>query len=310
MAELIKGSLVASHIRQQVGREVAALAAAGVQPCLAVCLVGEDSASRIYVRRKQQACAAVGIHSIRADLPRTARTEEVLDTIQRWNADPTVHGILVQLPLPDHVDRFAVLDAIDPSKDVDGIQASNIGRLVQGRPRFLPCTPGGILELFKHYNIGTRGRHVVIVNRSIVVGEPLAAMLVQEGRLGNATVTVCHEHTRGIERICRSADIIIVAVGRRPDFCLRGSMVKKGAIVVDVGINRVGKRIVGDAEFDEVYQKASFITPVPGGVGPCTVAMLLKNTAEAARLSLLAEEPAPAGDLAPLSLLKRIPGNS
>jgi methylenetetrahydrofolate dehydrogenase (NADP+)/methenyltetrahydrofolate cyclohydrolase len=290
MAELIKGSLVASHIRQQVGREVAALQAGGLRPCLAVCLVGEDSGSRIYVRRKQQACAAVGIESVRADLPRTARTEEVLDIVHGWNANNAVHGILVQLPLPDHIDRFAVLDAIDPAKDVDAIQATNIGRLVQGRPLFLPCTPGGIIELFKHYNISTRGKHVVIVNRSIVVGQPLAAMLVQEQRFGNATVTVCHEHTRGIERICRSGDIVIVAVGKRPDFCLRGSMVKKGAIVIDVGINRVGKRIVGDAEFDEVYQKASLITPVPGGVGPCTVAMLLKNTAEAARLSLPAGE--------------------
>jgi methylenetetrahydrofolate dehydrogenase (NADP+)/methenyltetrahydrofolate cyclohydrolase len=294
MAELIKGSIVASHVRHQVSNEVAALTAQGVRPCLAVCLVGEDSASRIYVRRKQQACAAVGILSVRADLPRTALTAEVLDVIHGWNDDPLVHGILVQLPLPDHVDRFAVLDAIDPAKDVDAIEASNIGRLVQGRPRFLPCTPGGIVELFKHYNINTRGKHVVIVNRSIVVGEPFAAMLVQEQRFGNATVTICHEHTRGIERICRSADIIIVAVGKRPEFCLRGNMVKKGAVVIDVGINRVGKRIIGDVEFDEVYPKASLITPVPGGVGPCTVAMLLKNTAEAARMALATQESAPA----------------
>jgi methylenetetrahydrofolate dehydrogenase (NADP+) / methenyltetrahydrofolate cyclohydrolase len=294
MAELIKGSLVASHMRQQVRRETQQLHAAGIRPCLAVCLVGEDSGSRIYVRRKQQACAAVGIENLRADLPRTARTDEVLEVIRRWNSDPSVHGILVQLPLPEHIDRFAVLDAIDPSKDVDAIQATNIGRLVQGRPAFLPCTPGGIIELFKHYNIATRGKHVVIVNRSIVVGEPLAAMLVQEGRFGNATVTICHEHTRGIERICRSGDIVIVAVGKRPDFCLRGNMVKKGAVVIDVGINRVGKRIVGDAEFDEVYQRASLITPVPGGVGPCTVAMLLRNTVEAARLASVQAAAAPA----------------
>jgi methylenetetrahydrofolate dehydrogenase (NADP+)/methenyltetrahydrofolate cyclohydrolase len=270
-----------------------------------VCLVGEDSGSRIYVRRKQQACAAVGIQNIRADLPRTARTEEVVEIIRGWNANRSVHGILVQLPLPDHIDRFAVLDAIDPLKDVDAIQATNIGRLVQGRPRFLPCTPGGIIELFKHYNISTLGKHVVIVNRSIVVGEPFAAMLVQDQRFGNATVTICHEHTRGIDRICRSADIIIVAVGKRPDFCLRANMVKKGAVVIDVGINRVGKRIVGDVEFDEVYEKASLITPVPGGVGPCTVAMLLKNTAEAARLSMLEAQAEPESGRKP-GLLKMV----
>lgn len=289
MAELIKGSLVASHIRQQVRKEVAALRRLGVQPCLAVCLVGEDSGSRIYVRRKQQACEAVGIESIRANLPPTARTEDVLEIVQGWNADCSVHGILVQLPLPEHVDRFVVLDAIDPNKDVDGIQATNIGYLNQGRPRLLPCTPAGIIELFKHYNVTTRGKHVVIINRGIVVGLPLVAMLVQEGRFGNATVTVCHEHTHDIGQICRTADIIIVAVGKRPEFVLRGDMVKRGAVVIDVGINRVGKRTVGDADFDAVYQKASLITPVPGGVGPCTVAMLLKNTAQAARMTLQQE---------------------
>lgn len=290
MAELIKGSLVASHIRQQVRKDAAALTAAGAHPCLAVCLVGEDSASRIYVRRKQQACAGVGIESLRLELPRTATTQDVIDVVRRWNADSTVHGILVQLPLPQHIDRFAVLDAIDPLKDVDAIQATNFGYLAQGRPRFLPCTPGGIIELFKHYNIITRGRHVVIVNRGIVVGLPMSAMLVQDQRFGNATVTICHEHTRAIDRICRDGDIIIVAVGKRPEFCLRADMVKRGAVVIDVGINQIGKRIVGDVDFDEVYKKASLITPVPGGVGPCTVAMLLRNTVDAAALSLTARD--------------------
>lgn len=297
MAELIKGSVVASHIRQQARKEAATLTAAGIRPCLAVCLVGEDTGSRIYVRRKQQACAGVGIESVRVDLPQSAQTDEVIDIVRRWNADPAVHGILVQLPLPDHIDRFAVIDTIDPMKDVDAIQATNFGYLAQGRPRFLPCTPGGIIELFKHYNITTRGKHVVIVNRGIVVGEPLAAMLIQEGRFGNATVTICHEHTRSIDKICRSGDIVIVAVGKRPDFCLRGNMVKKGAVVIDVGTNRVGKRIVGDAEFDEVYEKASLITPVPGGVGPCTVAMLLRNTVEAARLAAAARAATSSPDL-------------
>ncbi len=286
MAELIKGSLVASHIRQQVRRAATALREQGVTPCLAVCLVGEDPASRIYIRNKQRACEGAGIANVRVDLPESSKTEDVLEVIRGWNADCTVHGILVQLPLPEQIDRETVIDAIDPHKDVDGIHAANIGSLTQGRPQFLPCTPGGIIELFKHYNISTRGKHVVIVNRGIVVGLPLVPMLTHEGRFGNATVTICHEHTRDIARICRSADIIIVAVGKRPDFVLRGDMVKKGAVVIDVGINRVGKRTVGDAEFDEVYQKASLITPVPGGVGPCTIAMLLRNTVDAARAAV------------------------
>jgi methylenetetrahydrofolate dehydrogenase (NADP+)/methenyltetrahydrofolate cyclohydrolase len=283
MAELIKGSLVASHIRQQVRRDATALRERGVVPCLAVCLVGSDPASRIYIRNKQRAAEGAGIENIRVDLPESAKTRDVLEVVERWNADCDVHGILVQLPLPEHIDREAVIDAIDPSKDVDGIHAANIGYLTQGRPRVLPCTPAGIIELFKHYHISTAGKHVVIVNRGIVVGLPLVPMLTHEGRYGNATVTVCHEHTQHIERVCRSADIIIVAVGKRPDFVLRGDMVKKGAVVIDVGINRVGKRTVGDAEFDEVYEKAAMITPVPGGVGPCTIAMLLRNTVDAAR---------------------------
>jgi methylenetetrahydrofolate dehydrogenase (NADP+)/methenyltetrahydrofolate cyclohydrolase len=286
MAGLIKGSLVASHIRQQVRQAAASLREQGVVPCLAVCLVGSDPASRIYIRNKQRACEGAGIASVRVDLPESAKTEDVLEVVQHWNADCSVHGILVQLPLPEQVDREAVIDAIDPYKDVDGIHALNIGYLTQGRPRMLPCTPAGIVELFKHYNISTRGKHVVIINRGIVVGLPLVPMLTHEGRFGNATVTVCHEHTQGIARICRSADIIIVAVGKRPDFVLRGDMVKKGAVVIDVGINRVGKRTVGDADFDAVYQKASLITPVPGGVGPCTIAMLLRNTVDAARYAL------------------------
>jgi methylenetetrahydrofolate dehydrogenase (NADP+)/methenyltetrahydrofolate cyclohydrolase len=295
MAELIKGSLVASHIRQQVRKDAATLRERGITPCLAVCLVGDDPGSRIYIRNKQKAAEGAGIKNVRVDLPETSTTEEVIEVVRNWNADCTVHGILVQLPLPDQIDRETVIDAIDPSKDVDGIHATNIGYLIQGHPRFLPCTPGGIIELFKHYNVSTRGKHVVVVNRGIVVGLPLVPMLTHEGRFGNATVTVCHEHTREIARICRSADIIIVAVGKRPDFVLRGDMVKKGAVVIDVGINRIGKRTVGDAEFDEVFQKASLITPVPGGVGPCTVAMLLKNTVEAARLAAREAVPQPVG---------------
>jgi methylenetetrahydrofolate dehydrogenase (NADP+)/methenyltetrahydrofolate cyclohydrolase len=283
MPELIKGALVASHIRHQVRTEVAALRAAGVQPCLAVCLVGDDPASRIYVRRKQLACAAVGITSLRVDLPESASTDQVLALIRSWNVDPAVHAILVQLPLPDHIDRQAVLNAIDPAKDVDCLGGTNLGLLLHGAPRFLPCTPAGIMELLRHYQISTRGRHVVVVNRSLTVGQPLAALLTRDHHRGNATVTVCHEHTRDIDRLCRMADIIVTAVGRPAEFRLRGHMVKRGAVVIDVGISRVDRRVVGDVDFDDVAEKASLITPVPGGVGPCTVAMLVKNTAAAAR---------------------------
>jgi methylenetetrahydrofolate dehydrogenase (NADP+)/methenyltetrahydrofolate cyclohydrolase len=296
MSELIKGALVASHIRHQVRKEVAALRARGVQPCLAVCMVGDNPASRIYVRRKQQACAAVGITSVRMDLPESASTEHVVSLIHRWNADPAVHGILVQLPLPQHIDRQAVLNAIDPAKDVDCVGATNLGLLMHEAPRFLPCTPAGIIELFRHYHISTRGRHVVVVSRSLTVGQPLAALLTRDHEHGNATVTLCHEHTRGIERLCQSADIVITAVGRPTEFRLRGYMVKRGAVVIDVGISRVDRRVIGDVDFDEVAEKASFITPVPGGVGPCTVAMLVKNTAAAAR----AQARARGGELIPL----------
>ena len=291
MGNLIKGALVASHIRHEARRDAADLRARGVRPCLAVCLVGDDPASRLYVRRKQQACAAAGIENVRADLPAGATTEDVLAVLRRWNADPAIHGILVQLPLPQPIDRAAVLNTIDPLKDVDAVGSESLGLLAQGTPRFVPCTPAGIFELFRYYGISARGKHVVIVNRGIVVGEPLALLLMQDRPEGNATVTVVHEHTKEIERHCREGDIVIVAVGRRDEFTLRGEMVKEGAIVIDVGINRAGRRVVGDVEFDEVSPKASLITPVPGGVGPCTIAMLLKNTVAAARLAASERRP-------------------
>ncbi len=299
MAELIKGSLVASHLRHQVRKDVAALRAGGVEPCLAVCLVGDDPASQIYVQRKQQACAVVGIKSVRVDLPAGVAQAELDQLICRWNANPAIHGILVQLPLPAQIDRFAVLDGIDPGKDVDGTGSVNMGGLIHGSARFWPCTPAAIIELFKYHGVATCGKHVVIVNRSIVVGLPLAALLVQDHEFGNATVTLCHEHTREIERICRGSDIVVVAVGKPEQFTLRGSMVKRGAVVVDVGITRNGRRLTGDVAFDEVAAKASLITPVPGGVGPCTIAMLLKNTVQAARPvgphPLLSPSPNPGG---------------
>lgn len=286
MAELIKGALVASHIRHQVAKDVVALATEGVRPCLAVLIAGEDPASQIYVKRKQQACAAVGIKSVRTDLPGTATTADVLGVIREWNADPAIHGILVQLPLPAHAARAAILDEIDPDKDVDGVSGASLGHLLHGVPKFLPCTPAAVLELLQQYDVGIRGKHVVIVNRGLIVGVPLAIMLASDSERGNATVTLCHEHTQAIEQICASADILISAVGKLQDFRVRGDMVKNGAIVIDVGINRSGRRVVGDVDFDEVAPKASLITPVPGGVGPCTIAMLLKNTMQAARASI------------------------
>ena len=284
MAELIKGALVANHIRQEVRQEVARLRSAGVCPRLAVCLVGDDPGSAIYVRRKEQACAAVDIDSVRAQLPADATTADVLAVLRDWNADPAVHGILVQLPLPEQVDRFAVLAALDPAKDVDAITPTSYGMLVHGQPRFLPCTPAGIVELFKYHEIPLQGQHVVIVNSSLIVGQPLALMLVQDHALGRATVTVCHQYTRDIGSITSTADILVVAVGRRPVFTVRAPMVKDGAIVIDAGINRIDGRVVGDVAFEEVFHKAALITPVPGGVGPCTIALLLKNTVTAARL--------------------------
>ncbi|HLZ72031.1 MAG TPA: bifunctional 5,10-methylenetetrahydrofolate dehydrogenase/5,10-methenyltetrahydrofolate cyclohydrolase [Dehalococcoidia bacterium] len=288
MAELIKGSLVASHLRHQVRKEVAAWrAAGGAQPCLAVCLVGDDAASQVYMRRKQQACAAVGITSVRVDLPAETAQAELERLICRWNADPAIHGILVQLPLPPQIDRFAVLDRIDPAKDVDGMGSANMGSLILGAPRFVPCTPAAIIELLKYHGVSTCGKHVVIVNRGIVVGLPLAALLLQDHPFGNATVTVCHEHTQDVGRICRRGDIVVVAVGKPDAFTLRGDMVKRGAVVIDVGISREGRRLTGDVAFEEVAAKAALITPVPGGVGPCTIAMLLKNTLQAARAALI-----------------------
>lgn len=292
MAELIKGSLVASHLRHQVRKDVAALRADGVRPCLAVCLVGDNPASQIYVRRKQQACAAVGIESVRVDLPADTAQAELLQRIAEWNRDPAINGILLQLPLPEPLNPFPALDSIDPRKDVDGLGSTNFGGLLHGSARFWPCTPAAILELFRYHRVATCGRHVVIVNRGIVVGVPLAALLMQDHELGNATVTICHEYTREIDRICRSGDIVIVAVGKPDRFLLRGSMVKRDAVVVDVGISRNGRKISGDVEFDEVAEKASLITPVPGGVGPCTIAMLLKNTVQAARLQTVSCSPA------------------
>jgi len=268
---------------------VASLQEQGVAPCLAVILVGTDPASVSYVTAKERALAEVGMTSRDIRLPADTTEEALLEHIRDLNGDPAVHGILVQLPLPSHIDEERILLAIDPAKDVDGFHPLSVGNMVLGRKTFLPCTPHGVLVLLRELGIPTKGAHAVVVGRSNIVGRPLANLL--SGRDINATVTVCHTGTRDLASFTRQADILIAAVGR--PHLITADMVKPGAVVIDVGVNRIedpqskkGYRLVGDVEFDAVLQVASYITPVPGGVGPMTIAMLLQNVLEAAESRL------------------------
>lgn len=282
-ATLLDGKAIAAELRDHLAREVADfISASRITPKLATILVGDDPASAVYVRSKNQACAKAGMLSLHEHLAAGTTQDELLDLVAKLNADPTVHGILVQLPLPGHIDETVVLDAVSPFKDVDCFHPENVGRLSQGRPRFLPCTPHGVQVLLRRTGVAIEGAHAVVIGRSEIVGKPLALMLVQKGAGANATVTICHSRTRNLAEITRTADILIAAIGR-PEF-VTADMVNPGAVVIDVGINRVEGRLVGDVKFDEVASKASFITPVPGGVGPMTIAMLLRNTLTAARL--------------------------
>jgi len=279
-AEILDGKSLARQIRAELTNEVAEfIASHGKTPTLAAVLVGSDPASEVYVRYKQRDCKEVGIESQLHHLPAETSQEELLALIAKLNQDSAVHGVLVQLPVPPQIETEVVLAAVDPLKDVDAFHAENVGRIVQGRPRFLPCTPSGVIELLKRNNLSTVGQHVVIVGRSDIVGKPLANMLVQRG--ADATVTVCHSRTRDLLAITRLADILVVAIGRA-NF-VTAEMVKPGAIVVDVGINRTDDGLVGDVDFEAVSEVASWITPVPGGVGPLTRVMLLVNTLTAAR---------------------------
>ncbi len=279
-AEILDGKLLARQIRGELAEEVAAFVASrGVVPTLAAVLVGSDPASEVYVRNKRRDCKEVGIESQLHALPVETSQEELLTLIARLNADDRVHGILVQLPVPEQISTEVVLASVDPSKDVDAFHAENVGKIVQGRPRFLPCTPNGVMELLKRNGLSTVGQHVVIVGRSDIVGKPLANMLIQRG--ADATVTVCHSRTRDLPSVTRLADILVVAIGRA-NF-VTAEMVKPGAVVVDVGINRTDDGLVGDVDFAGVSEVASWITPVPGGVGPLTRVMLLVNTLTAAR---------------------------
>ncbi len=259
----------------------------GYAPALAVILVGNDPASQSYVRSKKKACLSLGFGHQDYTFSEECTQEELLSVVRRLNDDPTVHGILVQLPLPAHIDSEAIIEAIDQHKDVDGFHPISVGKLLIGLPTFVSCTPKGVLEMLDYYKIATEGKHVVIVGRSNIVGKPLAALLMQKGR--DATVTVCHSRTADLASITSSADILIAAIGK-PLF-VQPSMVKEGAVVIDVGINRVddpsakrGYRLVGDVDYDAVLPHCSFITPVPGGVGVMTIAMLMKNTLQAALL--------------------------
>lgn len=275
-ARLIDGRAIAQRIRDEVKEEVLILREEFcVVPTLAVILVGDDPASVVYVRNKAKACGDVGIRSDQHLLPGDVSSEELLNLIESLNNDDAVHGILVQLPLPPHISERKVLEVVHPMKDVDGFHPQSLGGLLIGNPLFIASTPLGIMELLDQTGIGIEGKHAVVVGWSVIVGKPTAFLLLQR----NATVTICHVKTADLAFHTRQADVLIVAAGR-PGL-IHGSMVKEGAVVVDVGINRVGEKLVGDVDFNSVVEKASFVTPVPGGVGPVTVAMLLRNTLEA-----------------------------
>lgn len=279
-ASIIDGKAISANVRKQVTSDTAAFVAqTGVTPHLAAVLVGDDPASQVYVRNKERACESCGLKSTLYRLPVDTTQVQLAELVAKLNADTSVHGILVQLPLPKHLDSTPILDAILPDKDVDGFHPENVGLMLQGRPRFLPCTPHGVMKMLQHESIQTAGKHAVVIGRSDIVGKPMAALLVQRG--ADATVTICHSRTADIGAITRQADILIAAVGI-PEF-VKGDMIKPGAVVIDVGINRVDKKLVGDVDFAAAAEIASAITPVPGGVGPMTITMLLQNTLEAAR---------------------------
>ncbi|MUV88237.1 bifunctional methylenetetrahydrofolate dehydrogenase/methenyltetrahydrofolate cyclohydrolase FolD [Natronomonas sp. CBA1123] len=288
MTEVIDGNAVASEIRESLSESIDALAEAGVTPGLATVLMSDDPASETYVSMKQRDCEEVGIDGIHVEIDSDAPAVELYDTIDELNADSSVHGILVQMPLPDHVDERRVLRSIDPVKDVDGFHPENVGRLVAGNDRYRPCTPHGVQKLLEAYDIETEGADAVVVGRSNIVGKPLANLLLQKAPDGNATVTVCHSRTEDLEAKTRNADIVVAAAGL-PEF-IDGEMISEGTTVIDVGINRVdadtekGYELVGDVDYESAKAKAGAITPVPGGVGPMTRAMLLYNTVKAAGL--------------------------
>jgi methylenetetrahydrofolate dehydrogenase (NADP+) / methenyltetrahydrofolate cyclohydrolase len=287
-ATVIDGKKIAEEIRNEIKREVAQLQARGITPGLAVILVGDDPASKSYVTAKEKACGEIGIYSSDNRLPSSTSQDDLLKLIAKMNDDPRIHGILVQLPLPKHIDESAALRAVRPEKDVDGFHPVNVGKMLLGEKAFLPCTPHGVVQMLARTGVKVDGSHVVVVGRSNIVGKPVACMLFQKKQYANATVTICHTGTRDMGYFTRQADILIVAAGRPRT--ITADMVKEGAVVIDVGVNRVedatkkaGFRLVGDVDFEGVSARASLITPVPGGVGPMTITMLLFNTVESAK---------------------------
>ena len=278
-AQLIDGKLISAEIKAEAAEEAAALKAQGIEPCLAVVLVGDNSASKVYVSNKEKACAAVGIKSVSHVLPEATTEEELLKLIDELNKDANVHGILVQMPVPKHIDDRKVIMAISPDKDVDCFHPVNVGYLHTGAKGFLPCTPAGIIELIKRSGHSIEGKNCVIIGRSNIVGKPVAMLLMQE----NGTVTICHSKTQDLAGICRGADIIVSATGKVNT--VTADMVKEGAIIIDVGMNRNAEgKLCGDVDFENVKEVAGAITPVPGGVGPMTIAMLMKNCNTAAKI--------------------------
>ena len=286
---LISGNETASSIYAEMKERIASLKAKGITPGLAVVLVGEDPASQVYVRMKGKKCEELGMYSVTVTLPAGVSEKDLLKKVAELNKDKKIHGLLVQLPLPKHIDEDKIINAIDPKKDVDGFHPENVGRMLIGKPMFRPATPAGIQQMLIRNNISVAGKHVVVVGRSNIVGKPIAAMLMQKGSGGDATVTVVHSRTNDLASHTRQADILIVAIGRAK-FITR-EMVKEGAVVIDVGTNRIedpsndkGSKLVGDVDFENVKDKTSAISPVPGGVGPMTICMLMDNTVKAAEM--------------------------
>lgn len=279
MTQIIDGKKISAEIKDELRQEVAAMKEEGKEIALAVIQVGEDPASSVYVRNKKKACEYIGIKSVSYEIPEDSTQQELLDLVEKCNNDPEINGILVQLPLPGHMDEDAVIHAIDPKKDVDGFHPVSVGNMVIGNDGFLPCTPAGIIELLKRSGVEISGKECVVVGRSNIVGKPMSTLLLRE----NGTVTVCHSRTRNLREVCSRADILVVAVGK-PKF-IDSSYVKQGAVIIDVGIHRnEHNKLCGDVDFDAVKEKTSAITPVPGGVGPMTIAMLMKNCVQSKKL--------------------------
>jgi methylenetetrahydrofolate dehydrogenase (NADP+)/methenyltetrahydrofolate cyclohydrolase len=278
-AKIIDGLAVSNHIKNGLKNEISELRTKAVIPCLATILIGSDPPSLVYINNKQKAAKSIGIRTLDYRLHTTISQTELIRLIEKLNLDSAVHGILIQLPLPDHLDKYKVINMVDPKKDVDGLTFINSGLLLNEKTNLIPCTPLGIMELFRFYEIQLDGTNVLIINRSNLVGKPLASLLLSK----NSTVTISHSHTNNLKFFSQNADIVITAVGNRDSFVLTPDMVKNGATIIDVGTNRVDGKLCGDVEFERVREKASYITPVPGGVGPMTICMLLRNTIEASK---------------------------